>query len=795
MGNSLGKSLPSLRTCLAALSGAAILSGFCATSLYNYLLFHTLVELTSVIIACAVFMFFWNSRRFLDSGFLLLVGISCLFSGILNLMHVLTYKGFLVFPGWEAGHSIQFKTAAQWMASLTFLVAPLFLRRRIKAIPTLLGYSLVLALVFYAVFTNLFPDFYIPGAGMTFFQHVSRGLSGGAFLAAGVLLAIRSRELDPGVFRILLASLVLASASEFASAVAKDYYGVLKIAAHLFEVVSLYFLYEAFLGVGLTKPYDLIFRNLRLSEETVKSQQQALQVVLDTMTKASRQEITNLALEAAVSVTGSKIGYLAFMNQDESVLTMHSWSKTAMQECAIIDKPIVYPVASTGLWGEAVRQRKPVITNDYEADNPLKKGCPQGHVRVLRHMNAPIFEGERIVIVAGVGNKKEPYDKSDVRQLTLLMQGMWQLLERRRMEEALRQSEERFRMLVENVTDYAVYMLDPQGRVASWNVGAQRIKGYCAEEIIGRDFSVFYTCEDIAAGKPAAHLRTAEQTGRVEEEGRRVRKGGSRFWASAVITAVRDETNRLRGFAKVTRDITERRRAEETLRHHATQLEVANRELETFSYSVSHDLRTPLRSLDGFSAALIDDYGDKLDEQAKDYLNRIRAASQRMGALIDDLLELSRISRQELVRTPVDLSGLVRAINRELQSLQPSRNVELLVEDGLTAEGDERLLRAALQQLLENAWKFTGRQRSARIEFGRIESDGDQVYFVRDNGVGFDMNYADKLFGAFQRLHGTNDFPGLGIGLATVQRIVRRHGGRIWADSAPGKGATFFFTV
>jgi light-regulated signal transduction histidine kinase (bacteriophytochrome) len=240
---------------------------------------------------------------------------------------------------------------------------------------------------------------------------------------------------------------------------------------------------------------------------------------------------------------------------------------------------------------------------------------------------------------------------------------------------------------------------------------------------------------------------------------------------------------------------SEARRAEESLARHAAQLETANRELETFSYSVSHDLRAPLRGMDGFSQALLEDYGDKLDDQAKDYLTRIRAACQRMGVLIDDLLKLSHITQREFSRQPVDLSGLARAIATEIQRVYPSRQVEVMIEDGLAAEGDEHLLRVALHQLLENAWKFTGKQPRARIEFGRMTADQRPVFFVRDNGVGFDMAYADKLFGAFQRLHTIAEFPGSGIGLATAQRVIHRHGGEIWADAAPGQGATFYFTL
>lgn len=243
-------------------------------------------------------------------------------------------------------------------------------------------------------------------------------------------------------------------------------------------------------------------------------------------------------------------------------------------------------------------------------------------------------------------------------------------------------------------------------------------------------------------------------------------------------------------------EIKHRRQAEKELIQSIADLAVANKELEAFSYAVSHDLRAPLRALDGFSHALIEDFGETLDGQAKEYLQRIRNASSRMGTLIDDLLGLSRLSRKEMNVKDVDLSGVARGIGGDLRRFYSGRSVELLVEDGLTARADEDLMRIALQNLLGNAWKFTGNRQDARIEFGKFANEeGQSVYFVRDNGTGFDMAYADKLFTPFQRLHRQGEFEGTGIGLVTVKRIVHRHDGRIWFDSKPGEGATFYFTL
>lgn len=234
---------------------------------------------------------------------------------------------------------------------------------------------------------------------------------------------------------------------------------------------------------------------------------------------------------------------------------------------------------------------------------------------------------------------------------------------------------------------------------------------------------------------------------------------------------------------------------EQKVEARTVELERSNKELEAFNYSVSHDLRAPLRSIDGFSQALADEYQDRLDETGHDYLRRVRLAANRMGELIDDLLRLSRLGRQEMSLDVVDLSGLATLALSKLQESDANRSVTYRVEPGLKARGDKHLLGIALDNLIGNAWKYSGRREHAEIEFGQIERDGRKVFFVRDNGAGFDMKYADKLFGAFQRLHTISEFEGTGIGLATVARILHRHGGSIWAESEVDKGATFFFVL
>ncbi|MBI4987847.1 MAG: two-component sensor histidine kinase [Rhodocyclales bacterium] len=260
--------------------------------------------------------------------------------------------------------------------------------------------------------------------------------------------------------------------------------------------------------------------------------------------------------------------------------------------------------------------------------------------------------------------------------------------------------------------------------------------------------------------------------------------------------------------ARLEEEIVRRNKAEaqlsllnRSLERRTHQLETVNQELQAFAYSVSHDLRAPLRGIDGWSLALAEDYGDRLDETARGFLGRVRSEAQRMGGLIDDLLQLSRVSREDIRQEPVDMSSLAHTVAERLREAQPERRMEFDIAPNLAAQGDPRLLEIALTNLMDNAVKFTAPQAVARIEFGsRIEEDPEtkarrKVFFVRDNGVGFDMARADKLFGAFQRLHKASEFPGTGIGLATVQRIVHRHEGRIWAESQAGQGAGFHFTL
>jgi PAS domain S-box-containing protein len=383
--------------------------------------------------------------------------------------------------------------------------------------------------------------------------------------------------------------------------------------------------------------------------------------------------------------------------------------------------------------------------------------------------------------------------------------------ERKRAEDALKEGEAKYRTLVEQIPA-VTYIEELDVGEPEWNMiyvspQVEALLGYSPEEYISKP----KIWEELL--HPEDRERVLAEDARTELSGEPFRaqyriftRNGDVAWIRDEAILVRDEEGRHLFWQGVMYDITDQKRAEEEIRRlneelerrvrrRTAQLEAFNSELEAFSYSISHDLRAPLRAIDGFSQILLEDYEDQLDVEGKGYLRRLSAASHRMGQLIDDLLDLSRMTRGRMRRERVDLSALAQAIVEELRNTQPEHEVEVIVEEGLVANGDGSLLRAVLENLLGNAWKFTRNQPHPRIEFGLLEHEDTPTYYVRDNGVGFDMAYVDKLFGAFQRLHSMSEYEGTGIGLATVQRIIHRHGGRVWAKGEVGRGATFFFTL
>jgi PAS domain S-box-containing protein len=348
------------------------------------------------------------------------------------------------------------------------------------------------------------------------------------------------------------------------------------------------------------------------------------------------------------------------------------------------------------------------------------------------------------------------------------------------------------RSLIEASLDPMV-TINPEGAITDVNAATIKVIGKNREELIGTDFFKYFSEPD----KARESYQQVFANGFVTDYPLTIwRSDGSLTPVLFNASVYKDEGGKVLGVFAAARDVTSQKQAEKEIRQHATALQTANQELEAFSYSVSHDLRTPLRAIDGFSQAVLEDYSGKLDDQGKNYLQRIRSATQRMGQLIDDMLDLANISRVEMRHDTVDLSALANDVIAELRNNEPNRTIQCQIEPGLTVEGDASLLRVALSNLLGNAWKYSGKTNNPLIKFGmKQDIYGLREFFVSDNGVGFDMAYADKLFGAFQRLHSFSEFPGTGVGLATAQRVIHRHGGLVRGEGVLGQGATFYFSL
>lgn len=786
----------------------------------------------------------------------------------------------------------------------------------------------------------------------------------------------------------------------------------------------------------------------------------------------SLQDLLDFVLAQAIKLTWSKIGYIYFYDEETKKFTLNTWSQGVMQQCSVVQPQTVYELDKTGIWGEAVRQRRAIIVNDFNAPHPLKKGTPPGHAPLLKFLTIPVFDQGHIVAVVGAANKESDYDDSDIRQLTLMMDSVWKIVQRTKTELALHEAEWKFQALFEKgpigvayhemirdqsgrAVDYrildanAAYRdltgIDPRGKtvkeafpgieqdpfdwigmyekvvrtgesvrfeqfflqngryydctayrykpdqfvVAFMNVTERKNAEKALQESEARYRSILEASPDAIAivdlekrvlmvspsacsmfgydresdmtGRPISDFLVADHRSRALSiidtmlegkqpgpgEYRGVRADGTTFDEESSARLIRDAEGNPAGFVLIARDITERKLAEKklkaseerlrnlvwdmqvgvilqgpqaeivfsnpkalellgltedqllgktsfdpdwnvihedgspfpgythpvpqaiarrspvhgvvmgvsrpkngdrvwllvdaeprlndegavsevvcsfinitdrkvaeealrastakleefnsqlesTIASRTAELQASNKELEGFAYSISHDLRAPLRAMEGFSDHLLKKLGDSVDAESIHHLERIKAASLRMGLLINDLLKLSLITRLGFARSVVDLSLVASRILLRFGLLQPERSVRSQITPELTAIGDERLLTILMEHLLDNAWKFTACRETGFIVVGSRRTDGKEVYFIQDNGSGFDMAWSNQLFKPFTKLEGIESGPGTGIGLVTAAKIVERHGGKIWAESAPGKGATFYFTL
>ncbi len=976
-----------------------------ASSLYSYLLFHSLVEMFSVLVAFVIFVLTWNTRRVQDSHYLLFIGIASLFSGTLDLAHTFAYKGLGVFPGYGADLGTQLWVAFRYVFSLSFLFAPSFIERKLNPPRTFAAYFIITSLLLVTIFLRRFPACYAEGTGLTPFKIISEYIISFIFLASLGRLLQKHNAFDRGVLRLLVLSLLSSMASELSFTQYASVYGFANMVGHYFELLSYYLIYRAIVVTGVVEPSNLLFRNLKLSEAALKESEAKYRSLFENMIDGFAYH------KIVVDRKGKPVDYvfLEANNAFEKLTGLKRQDITGKRVTGVLPGIENDPADWIGTYGQVALEGKEIrfeqyaeplgkwfsvsaycpmreyfvtvfedITERKRVEEALRKVHDELEVRVqnrtaelantvntlqtevserllvervlveqsrileafFKHSAAPLvfldkefnfirvndayakacsrevsdFHGHNHFAdypsdelkekFARVVKTKEPFsvfarpftfpdhpewgvtywdlflypvlDSSG--EVDFLVFSLHDMTERKRADEKVlrlnrlysvlskineaivrihdpeKLYEQVCRIAVEDglfkmawigLTDPEALMVKPVAKWGDTGGYLDHIKIYAADVSEGRGPTgtavlegTYSICSDIEHDKRMLPWRDkALRHGFRSSAAFPIRAGSAVIGAFTIYSDTpqfftSDEINLLNSLVEDISFATDflanekkRLEAEEGLRRlneeleqrvaaRTAELEAANKELEAFAYSVSHDLRAPLRIIDGFSRAIEEDHAGRLDETGKDYFQRVRGASRRMAQLIDALLSLSRQTRGEPHRTTVDMSSLAKAATDDLRKTQPDRRVEFMIADAVTVQGDLVMLRAALENLLGNAWKFTEKRDPARIEFGVLEcglrnadcgmrneiiteqiKQGEAVYFVRDNGAGFDMAYANKLFNAFQRLHTTDEFPGLGIGLATVQRIVHRHGGRIWAEGAVDKGATFYFTM
>ncbi len=717
----------------------------------------------------------------------------------------------------------------------------------------------------------------------------------------------------------------------------------------------------------------LILNRLRAEKESEENQknQRRLRSMVDLLqfTSEETRSYVDFAMEEAVKLTESQMGFLFFYSEETNQFTLSSWSTEAINVCTIPNPQMIYDLDETGFWGEPVRQRKAIIANNFEAPNRFKKGFPDGHPGIVRLLEIPVFIENKIVAVAGVANKLTDYSEADSTQLSLLMETVLKSSERRKALDALRVSEENYRLLFDQATD-GIFIFSPEKDLLEVNEYAANILGYSRDEIQKKYKEILQDdpgrtdidnfSRDLRAGKQIAteqklttkkgdlidveivtqvlpdgriqkvfrnitdRKRAAEkdiQTQKelrdlleisdesrrallsviedqkiIEEALRNSEKSYRNLFENitqgfALHRVILDEdgkpidyeflaanpayekltgliANEIIGklvtevlpdveqswittfgevatsgkpkhfedytatigryyeviafcpeigyFAVVISDISDRKKYEIEIQNFNQELEnrvnqrteelkSANRELESFSYSISHDLRAPLRSINGFSQIIMEEYAKDFTPELHHYFDLIQKNAVMMGNLVDDLLNFSRLGRQSLNTIEVNPKMIVTEVLETMQVEILKRKINVIVQDLPLCNADPTLLRQVYSNLIANAIKFTKNKSDPMVEVGCLDQyvnqtdrsfpDGVACYYVKDNGVGFDMKFYDKLFGVFQRLHRAEDYEGTGVGLAIVDRIIKKHGGKIWAESVVGEGTTFYFTL
>jgi PAS domain S-box-containing protein len=819
---------------------SAVAMALYLSSLYSYLLFHSLIEIVTVAIAFTLFILAWNTRGYLTNNYLRLLGIGYVLIALIDLIHTLAFKGMNVFPGYDANLPTQLWIAARYLQAVTLLAAPFFIGRKVNDDAVFAGYTAVVALLVTMIYSGNFPDCFIEGRGLTAFKIRSEYLISVLLIVALYLFYRKREHFDTPVFFLVAASIGCTILSELSFTAYASVYGFANMVGHFAKLAAFYLIYRAILVTGLKEPFNLIFRDLKQTEEA----QQKSHDILEEKVKERTEALCRLNRELRAISSCNQI--LMRAEDEQSLLDdicriicddagyRMAWVGFAENDEAQTIRPVAWAgveegyLAQAGIcWADTERGRGPSGT----AIRIGESSCIQDfstYPNAIPWRDAALQRGYRSSISMPLKNERtntfgtltiyssEPYafTPEEIRLLEELAGdlafGITVLrarIERKQAEESLRMMNERY-TLATRAGRLGVWDWDLQKNELVWDDRMYALYGVKRE-----DFAGAYAAwlQGVHPDDRAASDEASKQAQRGEREYdtefRVVWPDGSVHYLKADGQFVRDAQGTPVRMTGVNVEITELKKAELSINElnrdlekrvdeRTAQLKTVNKELEAFAYSVSHDLRAPLRHIDGFLDLLRARTASTLDDKSQHYMDTISDAARRMGTLIDDLLDFSRMGRKEMAAESVRLDDLLQEVIHEFDAETRGRNIDWHIDELPVVTGDRAMLHIALVNLISNALKFTQKRVQADIEIGSRHGAADEVViFVRDNGAGFDMQYADKLFCVFQRLHTSDEFEGTGIGLANARRIIGRHGGRTWAEGKVDGGATFYFSL
>lgn len=739
-------------------------------SRYNYNLFHSFADGISIVIAVCAFTIIWNSRHLIDNNYFLFTGIAFLFFALLDSIHLLGNKNMGIFP--EYGNlGPTFYIASRYVLSISLLIAPLFINRKLSTNLMFAIYSLVTLLILLSIFYwRIFPACIVDGVGLTTFKIISDYIICLILMGAIGMLLLNRQSFDSRVLWIIVSSIILFIATGLTFTLYTDPFGITNMVGHLFQVASFYLVYFAFIETSLTKPQEILFRTLKQNEEKLTINLRQLD---HTNIELNREITERKRAEEGLQLTLQRLHTL--VTSIRSGILLVGKDKVLLANQAFCDYFELNdtPADLIGLATNTVIEK---IKNAYLY--PEREAI---RIREIIGLRDPVI-GEEIAMKDGrtclrdfvpVCEKGKSYGR------------LWShtdITEHKRAEDAVRESEERLRFALETI-HIGAWDLDLFDHSAFRSLEHDQIFGYdqVLPEWTYEIFLEHVLPEDrsIVDGKFRQAMKNKSDW---NFECRINRRDGQIRWILAAGRHTRDTTGAPLRMAGIVQDITERKHAEDALQKSMAKLEAVNKELESFSYSVSHDLRAPLRAIDGYSRMILKKQGDHFDKDTKRQFQVIRDQTEKMGSLIDDLLTFSRLDRQELLKVKLNAEELLKEVWNELITINPGRTLYLKMEPMTEIFGDPTLIRQIFSNLLSNAIKYTKTREAAAIEVGTFMKDTKRVYYVNDNGIGFDMKFYGKLFGVFQRLHNNAEYEGTGIGLALVERIVKRHGGDIWAE-------------